>query len=114
MCLVEPWMQSVDVILIPSLFESFGYVAVEAMMLSCPLIVSKTGGLVDVVGHDYGYFFLPNNAVMLADVMASMALNPNAEAVAANYQRAKTLFLASTMLNGIMAVYQRLYQRSKG
>ena len=51
---------------------------------------------------------------MLADVMASMALNPNAEAVAANYQRAKTLFLASTMLNGIMAVYQRLYQLSKG
>ncbi|MBK6758493.1 MAG: glycosyltransferase family 4 protein [Moraxellaceae bacterium] len=111
---VEPWMQAVDVILIPSLFESFGYVAVEAMMLSCPLIVSKTGGLVDVVGEDYEYFFLPNNAVMLADVMASMALNPNAEAVAANYQRAKTLFLASTMLNGIMAVYQRLYQLSKG
>jgi glycosyltransferase involved in cell wall biosynthesis len=46
---VEPWMQAVDVILIPSLFESFGYVAVEAMMLSCPLIVSKTGGLVDVM-----------------------------------------------------------------
>lgn len=108
---IEPWMKAVDVVIIPSLFESFGYVAVEAMMLSCPLVVSKTGGLVDVLGENYPYFCEPNDANALADTMLNIVLKPSdyTNIILHNYQRAHSLFTAANMLNGIMAIYQRLY-----
>ncbi len=50
-------MQSLDFVLIPSLFESFGYVAVEAMMLKKSLIASNAGGLAEVVPAEYAFCY---------------------------------------------------------
>jgi glycosyltransferase involved in cell wall biosynthesis len=41
-----------DVSVVPSLFEPFGIVALEAMAAKCPVIVSDTGGLSEIVDHD--------------------------------------------------------------
>ncbi|MBM3668164.1 MAG: glycosyltransferase family 4 protein [Actinobacteria bacterium] len=41
-----------DVCVVPSLYEPFGLVALEAMASSCPCIVADTGGLREVVPHD--------------------------------------------------------------
>jgi glycogen(starch) synthase len=37
---------------VPSIYEPFGLVALEAMASSCPCIVADTGGLREVVPHD--------------------------------------------------------------
>lgn len=50
-------MQNVDIVFLPSLFESFGYVAVEAMYLKKPLACSDAGALPEVVGSSYPYLF---------------------------------------------------------
>jgi 1,4-alpha-glucan branching enzyme len=41
-----------DVSVVPSLFEPFGIVALEAMAARSPLVVSDTGGLSEIVEHD--------------------------------------------------------------
>jgi glycogen(starch) synthase len=41
-----------DVCVVPSIYEPFGLVALEAMAAGCPCIVADTGGLREVVPHD--------------------------------------------------------------
>jgi glycosyltransferase involved in cell wall biosynthesis len=41
-----------DVSVVPSLFEPFGIVALEAMAAGSPVVVSDTGGLSEIVNHD--------------------------------------------------------------
>jgi glycogen(starch) synthase len=41
-----------DVSVVPSLFEPFGIVALEAMAARSPVVVSDTGGLSEIVNHD--------------------------------------------------------------
>ena len=41
-----------DVSVVPSLFEPFGIVALEAMAARSPVVVSDTGGLSEIVEHD--------------------------------------------------------------
>lgn len=42
-----------DVAVFPSLYEPFGIVALEAMAAGCPVVVSDTGGLAELVDHKY-------------------------------------------------------------
>ena len=56
-----------DVSVVPSLFEPFGIVALEAMAAKCPVVVSDTGGLSEIVDHDVtGVKVYSNNTESLA------------------------------------------------
>ncbi len=56
-----------DVSVVPSLFEPFGIVALEAMAAKSPVVVSDTGGLAEIVDHDVdGIKVYPNNPDSLA------------------------------------------------
>jgi len=58
---------SADVSVVPSLFEPFGIVALEAMAAKSPVVVSDTGGLGEIVDHDVtGVKVYPNNTESLA------------------------------------------------
>jgi glycosyltransferase involved in cell wall biosynthesis len=56
-----------DVSVVPSLFEPFGIVALEAMAARSPVVVSDTGGLAEIVDHDVdGMKVYTNNPDSLA------------------------------------------------
>ncbi|MEM4700709.1 MAG: glycosyltransferase family 4 protein [Candidatus Bathyarchaeia archaeon] len=56
-----------DVSVVPSLFEPFGIVALEAMAAKSPVVVSDTGGLSEIVEHDVtGVKIYPDNPDSLA------------------------------------------------
>jgi 1,4-alpha-glucan branching enzyme len=56
-----------DVSVVPSLFEPFGIVALEAMAAKSPVVVSDTGGLSEIVEHDVsGIKVYPDNPDSLA------------------------------------------------
>ncbi len=51
----------------PSLYEPFGIVALEAMALKCPLVVSDVGGFLEMVEHmETGVTVYPNDAASVA------------------------------------------------
>jgi len=56
-----------DVSVVPSLFEPFGIVALEAMAAKSPVVASDTGGLSEIIQHDVtGVKVYPNNTDSLA------------------------------------------------
>ena len=56
-----------DVSIVPSLFEPFGIVALEAMAAGSPIVVSDTGGLSEIVDHNStGVKIYPNDPESLA------------------------------------------------
>lgn len=56
-----------DICVVPSLYESFGLVAVEAMACGTPVIASKAGGLAHTVKNGYsGLHFVPGSSDHLA------------------------------------------------
>src|SRR6476659_9597350 len=58
-----------DLTVVPSIYEPFGLVALEAMASECPCIVADTGGLREVVPHEEaGLRFRPRDPAALADV----------------------------------------------
>jgi glycogen(starch) synthase len=55
---------------IPSLYEPFGIVALEAMAAGAPTIVARTGGLAEIVeGTGAGLLFEPGSAEALAGLI---------------------------------------------
>jgi glycosyltransferase involved in cell wall biosynthesis len=52
---------------VPSLFEPFGIVALEAMAAKSPVVASDTGGMSEIIDHDVtGVKVYPNNPDSLA------------------------------------------------
>lgn len=60
-----------DLVVIPSNYESFGIVAVEAMQRGCQIIASRVGGLPEVLG-DCANFFAPGSTQGLAQRIESV------------------------------------------
>lgn len=59
-----------SVAVIPSLYEPFGIVALEAMAAQAPLVISDTGGLGEIVRHGLdGLKAYPGNSQSLADMI---------------------------------------------
>ncbi|WP_405374369.1 glycosyltransferase [Pseudobutyrivibrio sp.] len=52
---VYKYMNKTKVLLMPSIFEGFGLVALEAMTLGKPVVCSGVGGLTDIVNDSCGY-----------------------------------------------------------
>jgi glycogen(starch) synthase len=66
--------RAADVCVVPSIYEPFGIVALEAMAAGCPSIVADTGGLREVVpaGEEVGLRFPPGDAAALRRALARM------------------------------------------
>lgn len=62
---IRPALAEAAILVIPSRWEGFGLVAVEAMASGVPVIASRVDGLIEVVG-DAGILVEPENPVALA------------------------------------------------
>ena len=63
------WFQASDIFVLPSHLEGFGLVALEAIACGTPVIASRVGGLVSLLGDGAGHLVEPKNAPDLAAEM---------------------------------------------
>ena len=73
---VAGWYAQLDLVVVPSLEEAFGRVALEAMAAGCPVAASRTGGLAETVeDHVNGLLFEPGDAEGLANAVVEAAIS---------------------------------------
>jgi glycosyltransferase involved in cell wall biosynthesis len=71
-------IQSSDVFVMTSAFESYGYVAAEAQMLEVPVVATNVDGLNEIVENDVtGYLVESDDAKTMADKILYLLDNPD-------------------------------------
>jgi glycosyltransferase involved in cell wall biosynthesis len=107
-------MADCDVLVLPSLWEGFGLVTLEAMAFKKPLIASRAGALPEiVVNNETGLLIDPAKAPALADALCQLLANPaRAQAMgAAGRSRLEKQFSVTQMANQVAAVYKEAASR---
>ena len=111
---VSPVQKAIDdaaIVVVPSLGEGFGMVALEAMERARPVIVSAVGGLPEIVADgESGIVVPPADAETLADAIVALAgdLPRAAEMGRAARERALTEFTPERCVERIEGLYARV------
>ena len=100
------------VVVIPSLYESFGITALEAMQMGAPILASNIGGLPEVISGA-GCFVLPGSVSDLAAGLLHMARNEDLrkELGALALNRARDEFDFKKILSDYDHLFLELFNR---
>ena len=74
---VRRWMGRTGCLVVPSRQEAYGMVALEGMAIGTPLIVSRTGGLDELVSHGCALTFEAGNVKQLSGALKTAIDNPS-------------------------------------
>lgn len=106
-----------DIVVLPSTeAESFGLVAVEAMLAGKPVVASNHGGPTEIVVNEKtGYLVEPNNDKLFFDAIQKLIENPNLriEFGESGYQRAIQHFSVERYVNGFEELFSTLISHKK-
>lgn len=70
--------RAADAFILPSITETFGLVALEAMACRLPVIAAKAGGVVDtVVDGENGFFYEPSKLEQITGLIRHLRTNPH-------------------------------------
>jgi len=101
-------MPACDLIVVPSRWEGFGLVTLEAMGHSLPIVASRTSALPEIVQHDKtGLLVPPEDPAALASTINSLLDNPKRARSfgKAGYRRLGTDFSVDKMVEATLKVY---------
>ena len=100
--------KSSDIMVIPSLYEPFGIVALEGMISGVPVVVSDTGGLAEIIQQNYnGIKVPPGDSDLLAEGILKFLQNKNlAEICIKNaINTVKKLYMWQNIANCTLDIY---------
>lgn len=73
----KEYMKSLDVFLLTSLYESFGYVTCEAMLLQKPVVATRVSGTVDIVANgETGLLVPPKSPDRISEAIRDLLEDP--------------------------------------
>jgi N-acetyl-alpha-D-glucosaminyl L-malate synthase BshA len=110
---VVPLLSVADVFLLPSLQESFGLAALEAMACEVPVIASRVGGLPEFVEHGVnGFLHAPDDLEAMAQSALALLRAPDERARMGRAARAtvSSRFCASRIVPQYEALYRELVE----
>ena len=105
-----------DFVIIPSFKEALSYVAIESLSLGVPVLVSRTGGLVEVVTEGLnGYFFTPGDVTSFQEGLEKMVsehtrLKKNL--IEKPFLKSNQQFRQENMLSKVQQLYAHLCSNS--
>lgn len=111
---LQGWLASADAVVLPSRYEPFGIVALEAAAAGAPLVASSAGGLGEAVLHRVtGLSFTPDDVPGLTAAVQAVLDDPGAAEVRAAQakRRLGTDFNWAKIAAGTAEVYARAHRR---
>ena len=115
---VSPVQRAIEdsaIVVVPSLGEGFGMVALEAMERARPVIASAVGGLPEIVADDQTGLVVPSvDADALADAIVALAGNLSRAAAMGNAGRERALaqFTPEQCVTRIEKLYSAALERA--
>ena len=106
---VVDYIDEASCVLVPSIYESFSLVALQAAMRGRTVVASRVGGLQEVVEDKVtGLLVEKNSANALAEAMDYLLQNPEGMVRMGNaaYERAKKLFSIEKSAKQYLSLYQ--------
>ena len=107
--------QRATICVVPSLWEGFGYVCVEAMACGVAVVASRTGGLAEIIDDGQsGLLVEPGNWKELAQAVLRLIRNPERRARmgAAARQQVVEQFSSATIAARMTNLYQQVIQQA--
>jgi glycosyltransferase involved in cell wall biosynthesis len=109
-------ISSFDVLCLPSQWEGFGLVVLEAMLLKIPVIGSQAGAIPELLENGKcGLIFNPDSPEDLIEKIRFAIQNPDAVRAIGElaYHRAINTFTTNTMVSKISNLYQQILSGKK-
>jgi glycosyltransferase involved in cell wall biosynthesis len=103
-------MQAIDILLLPSLWEGFGIVLIEAMAAGRPAISTNTSSMPEIiVDGQTGYLVSPGDAETLANRAIELLQNPSwrEQFGSAARRRVAELFTLERMIDQLENLFER-------
>jgi glycosyltransferase involved in cell wall biosynthesis len=95
-----------DMLVVPSRWESFGLIAVEAMRASLPVIASRVGGLAEVVVNgETGLLVEPGNVDELVRAISQLSREKKKAMGEKGFQRFKKCFTVTRVHQELLRLY---------
>lgn len=104
---VAAQMKACDVLVVPSRWEGFGLVVIEAMRLSVPVVATAVGGLVEILGGgEFGFLVPPEDPAALRACISGLSPEQLAAKASAGRRRFVSKFSADRMIREIDETYR--------
>ena len=110
---VRQHLQSVHAFVLPSRYEAFGVVLIEAMACGLPVIASQAGGAPEIVRDDNGMLVPPDDPESLASAMDSLVRNPERYHAEAIRSYAERNFGRYVVAGAYLKIYQKIINTRK-
>ena len=113
---LEELYSSIDILVNPSLYESFGNTCLEAMAYGKPVIATNTGGVPEVIEDGVtGILVPPRNFKKMAEAVIYLLKNPNItqKMGKAGREKAKKYFTINRVGNEIEGVYKNVMENTQ-
>jgi glycosyltransferase involved in cell wall biosynthesis len=103
-------MRAIDILVLPSQNEGFGYVLAEAMSVGKPVVATRISSIPEVVGEEAGLLVPPGDASALADAILQLLRDPHRaqQMGRAGRRRVRELFDVERMLDEIERLFDQV------
>ena len=104
------YFNSLDVFVLPSIWEGLGNVLLEAGLSGLPIIASDVDGIKEIIDETTGWLVPAGNASALAEKIDWLAANLHSPLVKAKTQTLREKIIANFDIKIIALAYQSLYR----
>ena len=103
---IKEYLSKIDLFILPSKYEGFGLVLLEAMIAKKPVIAANNSAILEVLGKTYEGLFSTGDANALAQqIKAAISVNSFSERLVQSYSSQLELFDPNEMNRNIKNVY---------
>ena len=109
-------MRSFDILVMPSRQEAFGLVAIEAMAMECPIVISRGGSAAEIVGEEeFGLLIRPEDAFDLQRQLKTLVDQPEMRLTMGRKARShvKANYDRRVRIHRTLDLYERALRRRK-
>jgi glycosyltransferase involved in cell wall biosynthesis len=105
---VNEFLSQLDLFVLPSIYEGFGLVLLEAMQADKPILATNNSSIPEVLGDDYIGLFETSNIETLSGLVRKVLLEDTfAKQLVSNYSKRLENFRPEVMAEKLLHVYEK-------